>query len=129
MSVELYLLAASVVVGLVYLGFQALLYKSQVGNAASIGARDGMPRAERLAGRAERAFRNFLETYPIFVGLVVLVELSGHSNGVTQWSASVYLGMRVAYLPLYLGGVPWVRTIFWNIATAALAVMLVGVFV
>jgi len=79
-SFELTLLALSTIVALVYLSCQSLIYKAQVGNALTVGARDEMPKAERLAGRAERAFRNFLETYPVFVALVAVVELGHASN-------------------------------------------------
>jgi uncharacterized MAPEG superfamily protein len=127
MSLELTLLAWSCLLALIYLSAQALLYKAQVGNRATVGARDTMPRAEKLAGRAQRAFANFLETFPIFVALVLLVEIGGLSDALTQWGAGLYLTMRVIYLPLYLSGIAWVRTISWNIATLGLALMLLGV--
>ena len=128
MSFELTLLVWSTVLGLVYVSVQSMLYKAQVGNAPTVGARDTIPEPEKLAGRATRALRNVLETYPVFVALALAVELSGQSDGLTRWGAGLYLGFRAIYLPLYLAGVPWMRTFSWNLATLGLALMIVGVF-
>jgi uncharacterized MAPEG superfamily protein len=57
----------------------------------------------------------------------LLVEIGGLSDALIQWGAGLYLTMRVIYLPLYLSGIAWVRTISWNIATLGLALMLLGV--
>lgn len=129
MSFELTLLLWSAVLGLVYAGTQGLILKADVGNDATIGARDSMPEQSVLSGRADRALRNFLETYPVFVALVVVVELGQASDGWTQWGAGLYLGMRVLYLPLYLAGVRWLRTFSWNLATFGLALIVLGVLV
>ncbi|MBU1176493.1 MAG: MAPEG family protein [Alphaproteobacteria bacterium] len=127
MSIELTLLVAGALLALVYVGAQGLILKADVGNAATVGARDTMPAAGPLSGRAERALRNFLETFPVFVALVVVVELAGRSDMLTQWGAGLYVGMRVLYLPLYLAGVRWLRTFSWNLATTGLALMIIGI--
>jgi len=127
MSFELILLVASTVLALVYVSVQSMLYKAQVGNGPTVGSRDNIPMPERIAGRATRALRNFLETYPVFIALVVVVELAGRSDMLTQWGAGLYLGFRIVYLPLYLAGIPWLRTFSWNLATLGLALMIVGV--
>lgn len=130
MSFELICLALSVLLGLIYLTTQTMLRKAELGVKYDISPRDeGREVRGVLAGRADRAYRNFLETFPMFVALVAVVELSGGSDWWTQWGAGLYLGFRVLYLPLYLIGVPWLRTFAWNIATLGLAFMLVGVFV
>lgn len=127
MSLELYLLCAAVFLLLVHVSVQSLTYKAQVGNAATVGARDTIEPATAIAGRAERALRNFNETFPAFVALVLVVELANLHNDLTIWGAVLYVAFRISYLPLYLVGLPWVRTISWNLATLGLAVMLVGV--
>lgn len=129
MTIELYCLIGAVILLLVHVSVQSFALKAQVGNAATVGARDHLPNATMLAGRAERALRNFNETFPAFAALALLVGLGGYSNSVTAWSAGLYLGFRVLYLPLYLAGVPWLRTFCWNIATAAIVGLIVGLFV
>lgn len=130
MSLELICLALSVLVGLVYLSAQTFWRKAELGVQYDVGARDeGLEVKGALAGRADRAYRNFLETFPMFVAAVVLVEFSGGSDWLTQGGAIAYVALRAVYLPLYLIGVPWLRSISWNIATAGLVAMVLGVFV
>lgn len=130
MSFELTCLVLSTVLALIYLSAQTFLRKAEVGIRHDVGPRDHDKGVSGiLQGRAERAYRNFLETYPVFIALVVAVELSAASDPLTQWGAGLYLGFRVVYLPLYLMGVPWLRTFSWNIASFGLALMIAGVFV
>ncbi len=130
MSIELICLALSVLLGLVYLSAQTFWRKAELGIEYDVSARDEGREVEGvLAGRADRAYRNFLETFPMFVAAVLLVELSGGSDWLTQGGAIAYVALRTVYLPLYLFGIPWVRSFSWNIATAGLAAMVLGVFV
>lgn len=128
MSFELTVLFWSTVLGLVYLVVQALFYQAQVGTALMVGSRDDIPDPEKIAARAARALRNFLETFPVFVALVAIVELGDKSDVLTQAGAGLYLAMRIAYLPLCLGGVPLFRSIVWNLATYGLVLMIAGVW-
>ena len=111
---------------LVYVSVQAMLLKSSAGNEWTVGARDLAAGESPLSARAKRATQNLLETALIYVCLAVATELTGHSSALTEWGTIVYLTGRTIYLPAYLSGAPWVRTIIWNISTAALAVMLYG---
>ena len=128
MSLELALLVWACVLALVYVSAHSFFYMAQVGVKPRVGPRDEMPTPNKLSGRAQRALRNFVETFPVFGALVIVVELGGHSDWLTQWGAGVYLGFRVIYLPLYLSGIPWLRTFSWNFATLGLVLMIVGVF-
>lgn len=130
MSFELYCLAFSVVLGLVYLSTQTFFRKAELGVRYDVGARDaGREVSGVLAGRADRAYRNFLETFPLFVAVVALTELSGGTDWITQTGAAIYVSGRIVYLPLYLSGTPWLRTFSWNIATVGLALVLAGNFI
>lgn len=129
LSFQMTMLAGAVLLLLVHISVNSFTLKAQVGNAATVGARDAMAPAAGLAGRAERALRNFNETFPAFAALVLMADSLGTSNALTQWGSALYLGFRILYLPLYLWGVPWLRTITWNIATLGIALVLVGLFV
>jgi uncharacterized MAPEG superfamily protein len=125
MSYELLLLVGATLLGLVHLSAASFTFKAQVGNQYSVGPRDTDIRPTGMAGRMSRAQWNFLETYGFFAALILLVELTGTAGGYSAWGASLYLGGRVLFLPLYALGVPWLRTFSWNIAT--LGLVLVGV--
>jgi len=129
MSVELWGLVGFSVLTLVYISVQGLIVDFGIGIRWGTGARD-LPHAPHvLEGRATRALRNLLETAPVFIALALVIELSVRSSVMTQYAVVVYLTARVLYLPLYLAGVPWLRSLTWNIATGALAAMLLGILI
>ncbi|WP_353842844.1 MAPEG family protein [Mesorhizobium sp.] len=43
-----------------------------------------------VAGRLERALRNFLETFPVFVVAVFLVHVLGRESALSEWGAGLY---------------------------------------
>lgn len=127
MSIELTLLLWSLALMAAYIGAQSTLYRVQKGWRFALTARDSEPAPDKWNARAERALRNFLETYPAFVVLVVVVELAGRSDALTVWGAHLYFWARWAYLPLYLFGVPGVRSAVWTIGAAGLLLMFAGI--
>ncbi len=127
MSIELTYLVWSAALAFAYLGTQTILFRRQVGLAKANGKRDNDPPPDKWTGRGERALRNFLETYAIFVALAVAVELSGRSDFLTVWGAGLWFWARVAYLPLYMFGItPW-RSHVWVLSALGLVMMFAGV--
>ncbi len=127
LSTELTMLALAVVLGLFQLMIAARSGNSQRGLAWNVGARDAPPPpVGKVAGRLERASRNFMETFAFFAVAIVLCALAGRHNWATVWGAQVYLAARIVYLPLYAFGVPGVRTLVWLIATLAIILLLVA---
>ena len=120
MTFELWTLFAAAVLGLVHISAAAFSYKAQVGNAYTVGARDEPITRTGVTGRLDRAQRNFLETFPLFLACVFLVQATDSAGALSQWGSAIYLAGRTAYLPLYALGVPWLRTFAWNIATSGL---------
>jgi uncharacterized MAPEG superfamily protein len=128
MTIETWALFGAMVLGLVHLTAASFSFKAQVGNAYSVGPRDEDLRPVGVAGRLDRAQRNFLETFAIFASAVLLLGLLDRWGGwLSEIGAAVYLAGRIVFLPLYAVGVPWLRTFSWNIATAGLAMVLVAI--
>lgn len=128
MSVEAWALFGAMILGLVHMTAASFSFKAQVGNAYTVGARDEDLRPGGVAGRLDRAQRNFLETFPIFVAAVLLLEvLERTGGGLSVWGSVIYLAGRVLFLPLYAAGVPWIRTFSWNFATLGLVLVMAGV--
>jgi uncharacterized MAPEG superfamily protein len=125
-SVELSLLVWSTTLFAAYIGVQSLLYRLQHGMVFSASARDDEPPPDKWNARAEKALRNLIETYAVFVVLCVATELGGRSNGLTQWGAHLYFWSRWVYLPLYLFGVPYLRSLVWTVAAGGLVLMFFG---
>jgi uncharacterized MAPEG superfamily protein len=79
----------------------------QYGNKWNVGARnEELPPPKPLAGRLARAQANFLEPFPIMIAAVLIVSAAGMTDKWTGIGAWLWLGGRVAYLPLYALGVP-----------------------
>ena len=122
MVFEHWILLFAVVLGLVHVGAASFAFKAQVGNAYSVGPRDEDRPRMGMAGRLHRAQTNFLETFPLFLACIFLVHVTGAYGPLSRWGAGLYLAGRMAYLPLYAAGIPWLRTFSWNIASLGLAV-------
>ena len=125
MSIELWTLIGAIFLGLLHVSAASMTFKAEVGNAYTVGARDQERRPTGVAGRLERALRNFNETFPLFAAVVLTVHVTGCSGEWSRVGALIYLGGRTLYLPAYASGIPWVRTICWNIATLGLVLALV----
>jgi uncharacterized MAPEG superfamily protein len=129
MQIELMLLLIACLLGVVHLAAASFAFKSQVGHAYTIGARDEDLRPTGLAGRLKRAHSNFLETFPIFLALIfVLQEVQGFDQ-LSKWGAVLYVSGRLAFLPLYAAGTVLYRTLSWKVATAGIALVGVSLFV
>lgn len=130
MTIELWMLFLSVGLGVVHIGAQSMVLKQQVGNAWTVGARDtAVQPPAPVAGRLDRALRNFTESFPLFLSVVWLAHTLHEFDDFTAVGAVMYFAGRLLYLPAYASGLPWVRTILWQIATLGLVLVGVGVLV
>jgi uncharacterized MAPEG superfamily protein len=79
----------------------------------AFGNRDAMPEPMSVTARAERAARNMLENLLLFVAAFVAARVSGAETVMTDRGAAIFFWARVAYFPLYLCGVRYLRTAAW----------------
>ncbi len=129
MTSELRLLAFSIVLGFVHIVLASHAKSFVYGYRWSAGARDdAMPPLKRVAGRLERALKNFSETFPLFAAAVLITHVAGRHGVLTVLGAQLYFWGRLAYLPLYAFGVPLVRSLVWNVATIGIALILLALF-
>ena len=77
-----------------------------------------------MAGRSERAYRNFLETFPFFAAAVLAVTVAGRADENSALGVQLYFWARVAYVPLYLGAIRYVRSLAWVVSMVGLALVL-----
>jgi len=125
MTTELQLLGWSVVLLIVHIGFQGALVAPLRGAAWNAGPRDeGQPPLGKYPGRAQRALENFKETYPAFIALALALAVSGRTGGGGTLGAWMWFAGRIVYLPLYLLGVPWLRSAAYGVSFAGLILML-----
>ncbi|MFP5077503.1 MAPEG family protein [Rhizobium sp. YIM 134829] len=118
------LVAWSALLLLVQISLQGMLATRELGSSWNAGPRDeSLQPKGKLAGRAARASKNLQETFPIFVGLALALALLGENSGTALTAAWIWLAARILYVPLYLAGIPYVRSLVWTIALAALVAM------
>jgi len=123
MTSELWLLFWSLWLFGLYLGAQALIFRWRYGIRYAASARDEeLPEGE-LLGRAERALKNFQETWPVFITLALIGHLAMPGEPLMFWGAIVWFAARIAYLPLYLFGVFMIRSLVWNVSLIGLIIM------
>ncbi|SCX09653.1 MAPEG family protein [Agrobacterium sp. DSM 25558] len=119
------LIGVSVIIILVHIALQALTATKELGNDWNASPRDDGKKVQgKLAGRAERALSNFLETYPAFIALAFGVIMAGDPIGIALIGAWIWIVCRIVYIPLYLAGIPYVRSLVWVGSMVGLLLML-----
>jgi uncharacterized MAPEG superfamily protein len=128
MTAELWLLIAAVLLGFVQIILQAQSMNLQRGYRWNAGPRDEvLPPLTGVAGRLNRALRNFLESFPLFAAAVLIASAANIHNGLTLWGAWLYVLGRIVYVPLYAFGVRYVRSLAWNVAALGIFLILSGI--
>jgi len=101
--------ALTIVQMLVAVGAAAL----QVSLPALAGNREGLAPCTGLAGRAQRAHHNMLESLVLFAALVLVAVVSQKTNAATLLGAQLFFWARLVYAVVYVAGIPWLRTLVW----------------
>ena len=127
LSIEFTMLLLAIVLGFVHLFLGAHFVTAERGVAWNTGPRDETPPLKgKLAGRLDRAFRNFLETFAFFAVVVIMAAIVARHDWRTQAGSELYLAARVVYLPLYAMGVPLLRTLAFLASVAGIFLIMWG---
>lgn len=124
-STEFTMLWASAVLGIVYL--LAAVVPSVLGRGMpwAMGPRDEpAPDAGKVAGRLDRAWKNYLETFPIFAAAILVSTSAPQDSTLGAMGAQLYFWGRVAFLPIYALGLPVVRTLAWSVSLVGIVMVL-----
>jgi uncharacterized MAPEG superfamily protein len=126
MTIELRMLAWSVVLGLLHVVIAATCSVGQRGLPWAASPRDEIkPPLAGIGGRLDRARGNFLESFPLFAAVVLAgIALQRH-DGITALGAQLYFWARVAYVPVYAAGIPYLRTLIWLVSIAGIVMLLI----
>jgi len=122
---ELKMLIWAVVLGLLQIGLAASLSTLQRGLKWNAGPRDNVPEPlTGVAGRVDRALHNFVETFPFFAAAVLAILFTQNTTPDTAMGAQIYFWSRVAYVPVYAAGIPYLRTLIWAASLTGIVMVL-----
>ena len=127
-AAELQLLAAAIVVGLVQLLWAAVAARGQQDLKWAAGPRDEPKPISGVAARLDRAFRNFMETFPFFAAAVITAYLAGKLGTLTLWGAALYVAARALYVPTYAMGIAGLRSLLWLVSLIGIGMTIVAIF-
>lgn len=125
MTPDLKWLVWTLVLAFVQVMVAAAARMQEVGLMALVGNREGLPPARGLAGRAQRAHANMMESLPLFIGLVLAAHVSGKADGLALVGCVLFFYARLAHAAFYVLGTIWVRTLCWAASVAGLVLILV----
>jgi uncharacterized MAPEG superfamily protein len=125
MPVELKIAALGALLLFVHVFVATRFKTAQYGRKWNVGARDeALPEPNPMTGRTMRAQANFQETFPIAIVALLGVVIAERTSQWTALGGWIWLGARVAYLPLYAMGVPVVRTVVYTLSIVGLAMVI-----
>ncbi|KAF2476180.1 uncharacterized protein BDR25DRAFT_277172 [Lindgomyces ingoldianus] len=79
--------------------------------------------------RAEAAHKNMLESAPLFIGAILAGNIAGLPKSTLNTAAGAYLGLRVAYIAIYINvanqKLSMLRSATWAISTGVLFRLLI----
>lgn len=117
-------IAASGMLLLIMVLFAAVVVKkgwTVDGVKAMAGNRETPSEKSGFAGRADRAANNMIENMVLFGAACIAAVAAGKTDGSVVTGAAIFFWARLVYWPVYLAGIPYVRTLTW-------VVSLVGIF-
>lgn len=119
---ELLCLELAILLWLVHVVVQASTARPELGDDYLVSPRDQEIEPKGLmARRAKRALHNYMENFPAFIAADLALIATQHTGG---WGAAGWIIARIVYLPLYMSGVKYVRTLCWIVSIVGLLMML-----
>lgn len=125
---ELTYLFYAIVLLILHVVVQATLSDLSKGLGWALGNQDEAREQNILAERIQRALRNYLETFPAFAALALLLAVTDSATATSALGAAIWFWARVAYIPARASGLPLVRSVAWLTSLVGMALMLLPLF-
>jgi uncharacterized MAPEG superfamily protein len=119
-------LVIAVILGLVHIAVAAQLAEQQRPRGWGFGPRDEAVVLSGTAARMDRAYRNFIETFPLFAAALLAIVVQSKSGGLSHTGAILYVVARIVYVPLYALGITYVRTLAWIVSIIGIVLLIVA---
>ncbi len=128
MTPELQYLVYGVILLIMHVIIQATFSDLSKGLGWALGPQDEARDQNVTAARIEHALANYLETFPAFAALALILTVTEMGTATSALGAAIWFWARVAYIPAYASGIPLVRSVAWFASLGGLAMMLVPLF-
>ena len=92
------------------------------GREIGLGNRDNLKQATPMGGRAERAAHNSIEAAVFFVPLALIAHVAGLGQEALL-GAQIAFWARVAYVPIYIAGIKYLRSLVWGVGAVGYVMM------
>ena len=126
MTPELTYLLYAVILLILHIVVQATLSDLSKGLGWALGPQDERREQNVIADRVQRALRNFLESFPAFVALALIIAVTEASTALSATGAAIWFWARVAYIPAFASGLPLVRSVAWFTSIGGLVCMIIA---
>ncbi|MEL7258165.1 MAG: MAPEG family protein [Pseudomonadota bacterium] len=104
----------------------AMLF-ARIGLVTYTGPRDALPDDSKYRARALKAANNFAESLPVFLALGLLALIVPETDlALAELGAMVFVLARVVYIPVYVAGLPFIRSIVYSVGALGLIAMLIA---
>ena len=128
MNVEFQVLYGVCALGALQISLAVAAATTERGTAWNFGPRDAQPPLGKIAGRLDRARANFLEMFPFYLAALFAAHATQPGSSRAAVGSMVYLACRVIYLPLYVLGVPVVRTLVFIASVVGIGMIFAACF-
>lgn len=131
MEVTIEILSILIYVALLFgcLIVQASYALKTAGLSYGLSARDHpQPRKGAMGRRIDRTIENLKEGSAMYLPLALLTVNAEISNTWTYYAALVTICSRLIYVPIYILGVPVIRTLVWAPSLFAIPVLAYGFY-
>lgn len=124
-------LGFAIILGVIQLLSATMLSTAQRGFKWNMSSRDTpAPQLAGKAARLDRAFKNFMETFPFFVAAVLIAivnyALSNSSSTIPVLGSQIYVIARALYVPAYVFNLIGLRTLIWFVSMIGIGLILLG---
>ncbi|PZP55364.1 MAG: hypothetical protein DI586_07105 [Micavibrio aeruginosavorus] len=125
MTTELTILGWTLVLAIFQILLPSHFRNKETGIAYNASPRDGEgPPVGVVTARLQRAQKNLFETLPLFIAAVLIAHVADIHTQTTYWGAWLYLAARIAYVPLYGFGIPYIRSLVWVLSMVGLCLII-----
>ena len=114
MDTQIKMLLASTILAALHFVPYFLAYVKYWGINGIVGNRENLSNLPLWAVRARSAHQNMNENYPHFAALVLIASYLEIATTMTATGAVIFFWSRVFYLPVYILGIPWIRSLLYT---------------